>query len=761
MRRITSSPGSYERIGRIGHSSWRAVLIVGSSFTQAFASGSARQAPEALASGWQNGFVGLQSLGVFAMLAGTLLWLLPRLQHADGGRRSSLGIGGLVLVFFGAASVWVGTMPLVSATASLVTSSSSSLAAIAVMLLALPMLFHALQTGNRRGTISGAGGDIFVTLWLALLVALVVVPLAGAWSLVWSQGGSLLTNIAVGSERLLAPRYFSLRCLYDSASGAGSCGSAINSIALGAAVALLACGLGLAMALVAQRVSPTARRLLALVVCLPMLTPPFLIGLGLSQIFGQAGFFSLLLESSLGIARNRWFFGGYGLTMAQVLAFFPVAYFLALGALDSIGRVQLDVARQLGASRSEVLRSIVLPAIRDSLAVALLVIFVESLSDIGNPLVVGGKLRVLATELFYAGNTDLVAGDLTGAPIVLMVAVALFMAFIKNRLAGRSVRRQQLASDGGGAAGAHPGDAERGIPPLPAGLHVITGALLALSIVLLLTVYTTIGVGAFSQGGQVFGALTPDNFSRGFGFSFAGSDLRLTGSGWPSLVASLVCAALVAPFSAILGMSMVWILRRGGLRAAAGIERFSTYVLSVPSVVIGAGFLLAFGHLGLSTRATWLLILLAMSIRNLAVCMRFGGVALGRLDASLTEISGLCGAGALTTFSRIVAPLLQPTFLVCVAYGFVRSITMLGSVLFLASVENQVATTYMIDRIGIGEYGVSMAYGVVLAAIVGGVFAIALALRHLLGRRLKAAHGVFGELQAAVISGHGRPSGVA
>lgn len=42
--------------------------------------------------------------------------------------------------------------------------------------------------------------------------------------------------------------------------------------------------------------------------------------------------------------------------------------------------------------------------------------------------------------------------------------------------------------------------------------------------------------------------------------------------------------------------------------------------------------------------------------------------------------------------------------------------TMLGSILLLSSAENQVATTYMIDRIGIGDFGVGMAYGVVLAA---------------------------------------------
>lgn len=55
------------------------------------------------------------------------------------------------------------------------------------------------------------------------------------------------------------------------------------------------------------------------------------------------------------------------------------------------------------------------------------------------------------------------------------------------------------------------------------------------------------------------------------------------------------------------------------------------------------------------------MILLAMLIRNLAVCLRFGIVALRRLDAQL-EMSGLSGAEAGATFLHVVAPVLRPVF---------------------------------------------------------------------------------------------------
>ena len=84
------------------------------------------------------------------------------------------------------------------------------------------------------------------------------------------------------------------------------------------------------------------------------------------------------------------------------------------------------------------------------------------------------------------------------------------------------------------------------------------------------------------------------------------------------------------------------------------------------------------------------------------------------------------------------------------AYGFVRSLTMLGSVLLLSSADNQVATTYMIDRIGIGEYGVGMAYGVVLAGCIG----VVLGAGGLFFSMRKGAAGLamaIGDLKAAVV----------
>ena len=685
-------------------------------------------------------FAGLSSIGLAAVVIGALLIVVSRFGGRREPARRTLELPGAMIGFFGASAMFLSTLP----DAANVRGTSFSGLTVSGLLMAgfLLALVVSLRHGAARRIADWSGqrygAPVSSALWLALLVVFIGVPIACAWSLAWNREMAGAPGAFFGLDSLFAPRYWNLGCV----TGDVACGSAVNSILLGVVVSVVAGVVGLSLALFVHRSRRSIQRWMAVIVCLPMITPPFLVGLGLSQLFGQVGVISLLFESLFGVVRSRWFFGASGVMMVQVLVFFPIVYFMVLHALDSVSRTQIDAARFLGASDVEVLRTVSFPALVDSLAVALLIVFVETLSDIGTPLIVGGRLRVLSTELFYSSSMDLATGEMTGVPALLLTAIALGMAAIKGRFMAGTRRRLTVLP---GTA-----DMDSGHCELPLLLRAVLGTLLVATVLILVSAYVLLGVGAFSAGGVVSGAFTLENFSRAFGYAFEEGRLLLNGSAWPSLGASLSCAALVAPISGGIGMAMVWILQRGGMPRARWVESFSAYALSVPSLVIGAGFLLVFGHIGLSNLGAWLLILLAMVIRNLAVCMRFGGVALRRVDPAQSEVSELLGATSLTTFAGVLAPMLRSTFVVCVAYGFVRSMTMLGSVLLLSSADNQVATTYMIDRIGIGEHGVSMAYGVVLAGTIALTLAVGwawVALRN----AAPSLRSAFGDLKAAVV----------
>ncbi|MCV5838084.1 iron ABC transporter permease, partial [Escherichia coli] len=67
--------------------------------------------------------------------------------------------------------------------------------------------------------------------------------------------------------------------------------------------------LGTLMALMAERGSKRWQGPLRVIALLPIITPPFVVGLGLILLFGRAGVVNQALEAWFGLPPTRWFYG--------------------------------------------------------------------------------------------------------------------------------------------------------------------------------------------------------------------------------------------------------------------------------------------------------------------------------------------------------------------------------------------------------------------------------------------------------------------
>ncbi len=121
-------------------------------------------------------------------------------------------------------------------------------------------------------------------------------------------------------------------------------------------------------------------------------------------------------------------------------------------------------------------------------------------------------------------------------------------------------------------------------------------------------------------------------------------------------------------------------------------------------------YILAFNVPPLELTGTALIIVLCFLFRNLPVGVRAGTAAFKQLDRSLDEASLMLRAGSLQTLRHVVLPLLKPALVTALVYSFVRAITTVSAVIFLVTAENELATTYIIGRVGSGDYGVALAY---------------------------------------------------
>lgn len=97
--------------------------------------------------------------------------------------------------------------------------------------------------------------------------------------------------------------------------------------------------------------------------------------------------------------------------------------------------------------------------------------------------------------------------------------------------------------------------------------------------------------------------------------------------------------------------------------------------------------------------------------------MRAAIAGLGQLDKALDEASLSLKAGSLKTICFVALPLLKPALLSALVTSFVRSMTTVSAIIFLVTADTRVATSYILNRVEDGEYGMAIAYGSMLIVV--------------------------------------------
>ena len=570
----------------------------------------------------------------------------------------------------------------------------------ALALLALLVLLGAgvARLGYFRGDLFVAASVVLCAALLLLFVALPVgKALLGAF--LDEVGGFSLAALA---GRLGHERVWGLGCVV----GGVRCGVAWNTLFLALLTAAGTTLLGTLIALMAERGSRRIARPLNVLALLPMITPPFVVGLGLILLFGRAGLVNQLLEYAFGVAPTRWFYGLFGVWLAQLFAFTPIAFMILRGVVQGISPSMEEAAQTLRASRIKTFMTVTLPLMKPGLANAFLVGFIESIADFGNPIIVGGQFSVLSTEIFFAiVGAQYDQGRAASLALILTV-FALAVFFIQQRVLGRT---SYTTVSGKGDAGV--------AMPLPDTVRRLCQGVALPWIAFTLVVYLFAFLGGFVQTWGRDYTPTLAHFRTAFDLQWGEQGLLWAGTAWNSLFTTLKLAAIAAPICAAFGLLISWLLARTSFRGQGLFEFSALLAFAIPGTVLGVSYILAFNVPPFELTGTGLIIVLCFVFRNLPVGVRAGTASFKQLDKSLDEASTMLRAGTATTLRRVVLPLLKPALVAALVYSFVRSMTTVSAVIFLVTAENELATTYIIGRVGNGDYGVALAYCTVLIVL--------------------------------------------
>ena len=423
---------------------------------------------------------------------------------------------------------------------------------------------------------------------------------------------------------------------------------------------------------------------------LPIISPPFALSMSFIMLFGQQGFVTRTL---LGLKETN-VYGFEGLATVQILTFFPVAYLVLAGLLRQIDPSYEEAARNMGASRGHIFRTIVLPLVRPGIANAFLLVFIQSVADFGNAMVIGGNYTTLAAQIYMQamGNYDMKGGTAL-ATVLLTVSVLMFVAqkyWVGDKsyvtVTGKPSRERELNAD-----------------PLPLFFVGVPCLLISLFILIL---YALIPYGSLVN---LWGIDYTPTFKH---YQYV-IDLGLK----PVLDTTWL-ALLSMPITGILGMIIAFLIVRKKFLGRGLIEFSSLLSMAIPGTVIGVGYVLAYNKEPLILTGTATIIVLSFVFRSMPVGIRAGIASLQQVDPAIEEAAQDLGASSFKVFTSVTIPLIKSAFFSGLVYSFVRSMTAVSAVIFLVSASYSLLTVSIMSQVDAGKLGVAAAYSTVLIIIV-------------------------------------------
>lgn len=469
--------------------------------------------------------------------------------------------------------------------------------------------------------------------------------------------------------------------------------SAVNSILLGCSVGAAGTVLGFIFAFVTTRMNlPTWLKFgISALTILPLISPPFTSSIALTLLLGPNGMVLQLFGLN-----NFNFYGFWGTFISETLTFFPVAFMTISTILARIDPNLEDAAYSLGASSSEVFRSVTLPLAVPGIANAFLLVFSCSLADFATPQVLGGhSFPVLPTQAYLqiTGMYDFKGG---AALSFMLLIPALIVYALQHYWVSRKSYVTVSGKAGGRSSIKGPGLA----------LSSIMGAIVAIVIAFIISIYAVILVGSLVKVWGVNNTITFDNYNYVFTH------------GMKAIKDTLIIACIGTPLGGLLAVLVGYVTTRLKIRGHKTLETTSLLNYTLPGTVVGIAYIIAFNDKPIVLTGTLWILIAAYLFRYSSAGIRNVIAALTQIDPSIEEASRSLGAGSARTFVSITIPLVLPAILSGMKYLFIHSMTAISATIFLVSVNWTLITTRILECMTELQFAQACAFSIILILLV-------------------------------------------
>jgi len=468
-----------------------------------------------------------------------------------------------------------------------------------------------------------------------------------------------------------------------------------NTMIIGVISAFLSALVGTLVAYTLTLTDVPWKRWLRNLVVLPLVSPPFAVSFAIILLFGRRG---VITYDLLGISKYN-VYGPHGIVFVQLISSIPLVVLIVSAVFASMSRDLEEAAEDLGGRPLYVLRTVTFPLVTPAILTAALLSFIGSISDFGNPMLIGGGYQMLATQA-YIQMVEIYDLQL-GAALAMLLIIPSLLAFM---LQHRITSRRSYVTVTGGARTGH-------IRRLPGWIKWPLFSLCVFLALFNVVLYGSIFVGAAVK-------------TWGYDYTLTLRNVRGLLTSLPMLKNSLIVAVSAGLLGGLVSILLAWLLTRQKFPGRGALDFSATVMQAIPGTVVGIGYIIAYNAAPYFWTGTFFIIIIAYVFRRLPVGLRTGIAAQKQIDPSLEEASLDLGASRFYTFRRVTFPLLSRAFFAGVIYIFIRSMTDLSAAIFLNSGRTQLFSVRMFTVMKLSTASEAAAFAALLIVII--LFALGL-----------------------------------
>ncbi|HEX4211747.1 MAG TPA: sulfate ABC transporter permease subunit CysT [Candidatus Dormibacteraeota bacterium] len=150
---------------------------------------------------------------------------------------------------------------------------------------------------------------------------------------------------------------------------------------------------------------------------------------------------------------------------------------------------------------------------------------------------------------------------------------------------------------------------------------------------------------------------------------------------------TVISSAVVVAVNALAGPLIAWMLVRDQFPGKRVVAAIVDLPFALPTVIAGLTLLSLYGPTSpvhVDVAYTWAGIVLALAFVTLPFSVRSVQPVLIELDREVEDAAATLGASSLTTFRRVILPVMAPALLVGAGLGFARALGEFGSVVLIS-----------------------------------------------------------------------------